>query len=191
MTWAAAFDANFTDGIVVLHYGRLVYERYAGALSSTGRHAAMSLTKSVVGLLGEMLVDEGALDEDRPVRAYIPELAQSAFGDATVRQVMDMTTGLAYSEDYADPNAEVWQHTAAGNPLPKPADYTGPRTYFQFLETVQKRGEHGQAFGYKTINTDVLGWLISRVTGQSLTDVLSARIWSRLGMEQDAYFTVA
>lgn len=190
MTWAAAFDANFTDGIVVLHYGRLVYERYAGALSHTGRHAAMSLTKSVVGLLGEILVDEGALDEARPVQAYIPELAQSAFGHATVRQVMDMTTGLAYSEDYADPNAEVWQHTAAGNPLPKPAGYTGPRTYFQFLETVQKRGEHGQAFGYKTINTDVLGWLISRVTGQSLTEVLSTRIWSRLGMEQDAYFTV-
>ncbi len=190
MTWSEAFDANFTDGIVILHRGRIVYERYAGALMPGGRHAAMSLTKSYVGLLGEMLIEEGSLDETTEVRKYIPELASSAFGDATLRQVLDMTTGLAYSEDYADPNAQVWLHTASGNPLPKAPDYEGPRSYFQFLETVQKEGEHGLAFGYKTVNTDVLGWLISRATGQSLASVLSARIWSRLGMEQDAFFTV-
>ncbi|MGC9325660.1 MAG: serine hydrolase domain-containing protein [Desulfomonilia bacterium] len=190
MTWAEAFDANFTDGIVVLHHGKIVYERYAGALTPKGRHAAMSLTKSFVGLLGEILIAEGALDEANLVREYIPELAESAFGDATVRQVLDMTTGLDYSEDYSDPKAEIWMHAAAGNSLPKPKGYQGPRTYYEFLQTVQKEGEHGNAFGYKTVNTDVLGWLISRVTGQSLTDVLSARIWSQLGMEQDAFLSV-
>ncbi|MFM7788010.1 MAG: serine hydrolase, partial [Microcystis panniformis] len=101
-----------------------------------------------------------------------------------------MTTALDYSEDYADPKAEVWQHAAAGNPLPKPEGYTGPSTYFQFLQTVQKKGEHGQSFGYKTINTDVLGWLIARVTGQPLTEVLSEKIWSQIGADIDAYFTV-
>jgi CubicO group peptidase (beta-lactamase class C family) len=190
MTWKESLAANFTDGILVMHHGRMVYENYAGCLDATKRHGAMSMTKSFVGLLGEMLVDEGLLDDSQMVRDYIPELADSAFGDATVRQVMDMTTGLQYSENYADPNAEVWQHAAAGNPLPKPADYTGPRTYFEFLQTVQKQGEHGISFAYKTINTDVLGWLISRVTGQPVTDVLSEKIWTRLGADMGAYMSV-
>lgn len=190
MTWKQSLSANFTDGILVMHRGRMVYESYAGCLDPTKRHGAMSMTKSFVGLLGEMLVDEGLLDDSELVQNYIPELAESAFGNATVRQVMDMTTGLQYSEDYADPNAEVWQHAAAGNPLPKPADYAGPRTYFEFLQTVQKQGEHGVSFAYKTINTDVLGWLISRVTGQPVTDVLSERIWSKLGADMGAYMSV-
>ena len=78
----------------------------------------------------------------------------------------------------------------AGNPLPKPEDYSGPRTYYEFLKTVKKQGEHGEAFGYKTVNTDVLGWIIARVTGRSVAQLLSARIWRHLGAEQDAYFTV-
>jgi CubicO group peptidase (beta-lactamase class C family) len=190
MSWEKSLDKNFTDGVVVLHHGQIVYERYSGELTPSGRHAAMSVTKSFVGVLGELLIDEGLLEEDRLVREYIPELKESAFGDATVRQVLDMTTGLAYSEDYSDPKAEVWMHAAAGNPLPKPNDYVGPRTYFEFLQTVKKKGEHGLAFAYKTVNTDVLGWLISRVGGVPITEILSERIWSRLGMEQDGFFTV-
>jgi hypothetical protein len=190
MTWQESLAANFTDGLLIMHHGKVVYETYAGCLAPAQRHGAMSMTKSFVGLLGEILVAEGQLDETKLVREYIPELTESAFGDATVRQVMDMTTGLKYSEDYADPNAEVWQHAAAGNPLPKPADYTGPRTYFEFLQTVQKQGEHGPSFAYKTINTDVLGWLISRVTGQSVTEVLSEKVWSKIGADRDAYMSV-
>ncbi|WP_019503641.1 serine hydrolase [Pleurocapsa sp. PCC 7319] len=190
MTWKESLAANFTDGILVMHHGKVVYETYAGCLDPTKRHGAMSMTKSFIGLLGEMLIAEGQLDESKFVRDYIPELTESAFGDATVRQVLDMTTSLDYSEDYSDPNAGVWQHAAAGNPLPKPADYTGPRTYFEFLQTVQKQGEHGDSFAYKTINTDVLGWLISRVTGKPVTEVLSEKIWGKIGADLDAYMSV-
>lgn len=190
MTWAQSLAANYTDGIVILHDGLLVYERYSGCLDEAGQHGAMSVTKSITGLLGEMLVAEGTLDETAKVGALVPELANSAFGDATLRQVLEMTTGLRYSEDYADPNAEVWRYSAAGSPLPKPADYAGPRSYFDYLQTVRKQGEHGKAFAYKTINTDTLGWIISRKTGKSVADLLSQRIWSQMGAEQDAYFTV-
>lgn len=190
MTFKESLAANFTDGFLIMHHGKVVYETYAGCLDPATRHGAMSMTKSFVGLLGELLIAEGQLDETRFVREYIPELAASAFGDATVRQVLDMTTGLQYSEDYSDPDAEVWQHAAAGNPLPKPEGYSGPRTYFEFLQTVQKQGEHGSSFAYKTINTDVLGWLISRVTGQSVTDVLSERVWSKIGADLDAFMSV-
>jgi CubicO group peptidase (beta-lactamase class C family) len=190
MTWSQSLDATYTDGIVVMHRGKIVYERYFGVLKPDGQHAAMSVTKSVIGTLGAMLVVEGQIDAGKRVSDYVPELASSAFGDATVRQVLDMTTGLRYSEDYADPNAEVWAHAKAGSPLPKPKDYSGPRSYYEFLQTVQPQGEHGKAFAYKTINTDVLGWVIARATGRNVAQLLSERIWSRLGAEQDAYFTV-
>lgn len=190
MTWEAALEVNYTDGLVILHRGRLVYEHYAGCLDEAGVHGAMSVTKSLTGLLAEILVAEGALDEDARVSELLPELAESGFGDATVRQVMEMTTGLAFSEDYADPEAEIWAYNAAASPLPKPADYQGPRTYYEFLATVRPEGAHGEAFGYRTINTDALGWIIARTTGQSVSDLLSERIWQRLGAEQSAYFTV-
>lgn len=190
MTWDAAFDANYTDGIIVLHHGRIVYERYAGCLEETTLHGAMSVTKSLTGVLAETLVAEGALDETAIVGDLLPELQGSAFGDATVRQVMDMTTALDYSEDYADPDAEVWTYAEAGSPLPKPEGYVGPRSYFEFLQTVEKKGEHGDAFGYKTVNADALGWLIARTTGQSVADLLSDRIWSRIGTAREAFYTV-
>lgn len=190
MTWAESLAANYTDGIVVLHRGRVVYERYFGALTEQGQHGAMSITKSFTGTLGAMLVAEGTLAPSRRVADYVPELSASAFGSATVRQVLDMTTGLRFSEDYADPNAEVWAHAQAGSPLPKPQDYAGPRSYYEYLQTVQPEGRHGGAFAYKTVNSDALGWIIARVTGRSVAALLSERIWSRLGAEQDAYMTV-
>ncbi|MFC6300909.1 serine hydrolase [Pseudomonas sp. CCM 7893] len=190
LTWRQTLDATYTDGIVVLHRGAIVYERYLGVLKPDGQHAAMSVTKSVIGTLGAMLVADGTLDAGKKIVDYVPELAGSAFGNATLRQVLDMTTALDYSEDYADPNAQVWAHAQAGNPLPKPKDYTGPRSYYEFLQTVQPKGKHGRAFGYKTVNTDVLGWVIARATGRNVAQLLSERIWSRLGAEQDAYFTV-
>ncbi len=190
MTWGDAFNANYTDGIVVLHKGRVVYERYAGALRPEGQHISMSVTKSFFGTLGAMLVAEGKLDENAPVSKYVPELKDSAFGDATIRQVLDMRTGLKYSENYLDPNAEIWQHTRAGGVLPRPAGYQGPQTFYEFLQTVKKEGEHGGSFAYKTVNSDALGWVIRRATGQSIGQLLSERIWSRMGAEQDAYFTV-
>ena len=190
MTWRESLDANYTDGILVLHRGRVVYERYMGELTADGQHAAMSMTKSFTGLLAEILVAEGALDDAALVADIVPELAKSAFGDATVRQVMDMTTALRFSEDYGDRDAEIWQYSAAASPFPKPAGYAGPDGYFEYLATVEKDGEHGDAFGYKTVNTDVLGWIVSRTSGKPVTDLISDRLWRRMGAEQDAYLTV-
>lgn len=190
MTWAQSLQENYTDGIVILHRGELVYERYFGVLKPDGQHGAMSVTKTFVGTLAALLVAEETLDPGRKVADYVPELAQSAFGSATVRQLMDMTTAIRFSEDYADPKAEVWAHAAAGNPLPKPADYQGPRTYYEFLATVQQAGQHGEAFHYRTANSDALGWVLARVSGRSVAQLLSERIWQKLGAEQDAYMSV-
>jgi CubicO group peptidase (beta-lactamase class C family) len=190
MTWKESLSANYTDGILIIHKGRIVYERYFGCLDKNGKHAAMSMTKSLTGLLAEILVSEGRLDDKTKVSAIIPQLSCSAFGSATVRQVMDMTTALDYSEDYSDPKADIWVYSTAASPLPKPNGYKGPNGYFEYLQTVKQDGVHGKAFGYRTINTDALGWIVSQVTGKDLAELLSERIWSRMGAEQDAYMTV-
>lgn len=190
MTWEESLSKNYTDGILIIAKSNVVYERYFGVLNETGQHAAMSMTKSLTGLLAEILVVEGKLDDTAKVESIIPELKGSAFGSATVRQVMDMVTALDYSEDYSDPKADIWLYSKAASPLPKPKDYKGPNGYFEYLQSVKQKGDHGGTFGYKTINTDALGWIVSRVTGKDLAQLLSERIWSRMGAEQDGYMTV-
>jgi len=190
MSWEESLYANYTDGMLILHKGEVVYERYFGCLEEDGKHAIMSMTKSITGLLGEILVAEGVLDDTLLVRDVIPEIGDSAFATATVRQVMDMTTGVQYSENYSDPNADIWVYSRAASPLPKPADYEGPDGYWEYLQQVKPEGNHGDEFHYKTINSDMLGWMISRVTGKAVTDLASERLWSRMGAEQGAYQTV-
>ena len=190
MTWAQSLYANYTDGMLILHKGEVVYERYFGCLEEDGKHAIMSMTKSITGLLGEILVAEGVLDDTLLVRDVIPEIGDSAFATATVREVMDMTTGVQYSENYSDPNADIWVYSRAASPLPKPADYRGPDGYWEYLQQVKPEGNHGDAFHYKTINSDMLGWMISRTTGKAMTELASERLWSRMGAEQGAYQTV-
>ncbi|WP_311946243.1 serine hydrolase domain-containing protein [Halomonas piscis] len=192
MTWEASLAKNYTDGILILHHGDIVYERYSGELTEARKHAAMSVTKSFTGTLAAVLAAEGTLDPAAPVTEYIPELKDSAFGDASVRQVMNMTTSLQYSEDYADPEAEVWRYAKAGNPFPKSEGYAGPVGYYEYLQTLEKAPErdHGEAFAYKTPNADLLGWIIARASGKSVDTLLAEKVWSRLGMEQAAYFQV-
>lgn len=127
MTWGQSVAANYTDGVVVMHRGAIVYERYFGALKPEGQHIAHSVTKSFVGTIAATLITEGKLDPNAKVARYLPELKDSAFGDATVRQVLDMTTGLEYSEVYADPKSDAWNFVRAGGMLPRPRAMTVPR----------------------------------------------------------------
>lgn len=190
MTWGQSIGVNCTDGILILHKGVVVYERYFGALEPHIPHLAMSVTKSFVGLIAGMLAHEGLLDPEAPVTRYAPELRGGAYGDASVRQVMDMTVAVQFSENYADPAAEFWSYAAAAGVTARPAGYAGPETIFDFLRGLKKSGEHGRAFSYKTCNTEVLGWIVQRVTETPIAQLLSERLWRRLGMEEDAYLLV-
>ncbi|HWH83938.1 MAG TPA: serine hydrolase [Burkholderiaceae bacterium] len=190
MTWRESLGANYTDGIVVLHRGRIVFERYFGALDAQRPHIAWSVTKSFFGTLAAALIDEGVLDPAAPLTAHVPELAGSALGDATLQQVLDMTTAVDHSEDYTDPQAGIWQHGRAGGMLPRRHDDNGPASYYEFLASLPPAGPHGVAFSYKTVNTDALGWVLRRATGQPLGELLSDRIWSKLGAENDGHLTV-
>lgn len=189
ITFDAALAETYADGIAVLHRGRIVYERYPGALAPHQPHIAMSVTKSFTGTLAALLADGGTIDPAAKVTTYVPELAKSGFGDATVEQVMDMTTGIQYNEIYTDPNSDVWAMRRANGTAP-PLPGAEPTSLLEYLTTRPKLGEHGKAFTYRTVNTDVLAWIIRRVTGQSLADILSERIWQPMGAEEDAYYSV-
>lgn len=190
MSWAQAFEAVYGDAVVILHRGRIVYEKYTGVMNGDTPHIAFSVSKSFSGTLAEMLIAEGKIDDNSLVSRYIPELGTSGFGDATVRQVLDMTTGLDYSENYLDPKAKVVEYAMAAGAAPRPAGYSGPKNTFDFLKTIAKSGAHGDQFTYRTVNTEVLGLLLARVTNKRLPDLLSERIWSKLGTEHDADFVV-
>jgi CubicO group peptidase (beta-lactamase class C family) len=190
MTWRDSLLANFTDGILVLHRGRIVFERYFGVLDRFTQHIAFSVTKSFVATVAATLVHEGVLDAQALVPVYVPELAETGYGDATVRQLLDMTTGLRYTEDYTDQLSSVWQFSRAGGFRPRPPGYEGPDSFYAFIRTVTKESPHGERFAYKTVNTDTLGWVMRRATGKSVSELIRERIWSKLGAEQDAYFSV-
>jgi CubicO group peptidase (beta-lactamase class C family) len=190
ISWARSLALNFTDGILVLHRGRIVYERYFGVLAPHQQHMAFSVTKSFVATLAATLIHEGALDEHATVAHYLPELADGGYGDATLRHVLDMTTGLDYVEDYTDESSSIYAMSRAGGIRPRPAGYAGPNTFYEYIQTLQKASPHGERFSYKTVNTDTIGWVMRRVTGKTMCELVAERLWSKLGVEQDAYFTI-
>ncbi|WOH57664.1 serine hydrolase [Bradyrhizobium sp. BWC-3-1] len=185
----ALFD-TYCDGIVVLHRGRIVYERYFGALEPHLAHACFSVTKSYAGTLTAAFVHEGVLDDGKVIPHYLPELRGTAWDNATLRQVMDMQTGLAYTEIYDDERSGVRAYSRACGGRPRPVGYDGPQTLCDYLRTVKKEGAHGEEFAYKTVNTDVMAWVMARVTGRSFAQLLQERLWAPLGCEEDAYVLV-
>jgi CubicO group peptidase (beta-lactamase class C family) len=190
MTFARMLEETYADGIAVLHRGKLIYERYFGALKPHKPHISMSVTKSFTGTLAGILVAEGKIDPQAQVTDYVPELKASAFGDARVHEAMDMTTGLEYTEVYTDKNSGVFGLRRANGMAPIEPGYTGATNIFDFLCAQKKQGEHGRAFAYKTVNSDVLAFICRRASGMTLSDLLSERIWIPMGAEEDAHYHV-
>ena len=190
LTVEKALVNTYTDSILVMHKGNVVFEQYYGVMTPQTRHIAWSVTKSVFGILAATLIQEGKLDPNAKVTQYIPELKGSGFADATVQQVLDMQTGVKFSENYAEPKAEIWDYVQAGGLFPQPKDYQGPRGFYNYAKTVTSAQKPGSVFNYQTVNADIAGWLIRRVTDQSVSKVLSERVWQKLGVERDAYISL-
>ncbi|MBW2367523.1 MAG: serine hydrolase, partial [Deltaproteobacteria bacterium] len=163
--------------------------RYDHSMRPELPHLVFSVTKSFTGLLATQLIYEGKLDPKALVSQYVPELIHTAWGDATVQETLDMTTAVDFTEDYDDPTSDIGRYDAACM-APLSPDYTGPKGLLNFLITLKKDGEHGEGFTYRTVNSEVIGWLLCRVTGKRYTQLMSERIWQPMGAEQDAYVWV-
>lgn len=189
MTWRESLAATYTDAILVMKQGVVVYERYFGATTPATQHILFSVTKSFVGTIAEMLIEEGKLSPDAKATAYVAELAGSGLGDATVREILDMRTGLAFSEDYVPGQTgltDVQRMSIATGWVPRLADYDGPDGNFAFAASLGKNAAHGGDFVYRTPNTTALQWIIERIAGQPLAAQIEARFWAPMGMDHDA-----
>ena len=177
-------DQTFTDAWVVLQDGELVGQWYGPQGAGDHTHAVMSITKSVVGCVAAVLVECGRLDPDSLVSDYLPELGRSGFAGATVRQLLDMRSGVRFREEYSNPEAEVrqldhwmgWRPQAAGDE---------PLGLYRFLATLHSDRPHGGHFLYRSAEADALGWVCERAGGARMADLVSSLIWAPMGAEHD------
>lgn len=184
---AEHLQASNTDAFIVLHAGKVVFERYFNGQQADDRHIMFSVTKSLIGVLAEQLIVDGILDASMLANHYVPEFNGGAFADATVRQLMNMAVGVEYTEKYDDPQSESSQFGYACGFQPAPDRYSSYASLYQFLPELRKRGEHGGFFHYVTATTEALAWVMERAAGISCPQMLT-RLWGEIGCQRDGYF---
>ncbi|RWI48928.1 MAG: class C beta-lactamase-related serine hydrolase [Mesorhizobium sp.] len=194
-TLAGLLDETYTDGFLVLKEGAIAYERYFNGMTERTLHLSQSMAKSVTGTLAGILIGRGLMDPAAKVTAYLPELEQTGWDSASLQQVLDMTTGVKFSEAYTDRYSEIGQVDVASGwkPVPPGSDpaFEWPRHMWELvLRLKQTTRPHGAAFEYRSIETDVIALAMERVTGKRLAELVSEEIWQKIGAEENASFTV-
>lgn len=182
-------EESFTDGFLVLSKGVAVTEIYMNGMERRTKHLSQSVAKSVVGTVAGILHGRGELDFAAPVTEYLPDLARTAYHGATVQHVLDMTSGVLFDETYTAPDSHIakvdsacgWKDLVPG----------WPETMWQLImELTDLEAVHGESFRYRSIETDVIGFILQRVSGLMLHDLVSRELWAPMGAEEEAYFTV-
>jgi CubicO group peptidase (beta-lactamase class C family) len=181
----AALD---TDGCLVLQGGRVRYEAYFNDMGPASLHLSQSVSKSLVGALIGIQIGRGALDPDAPVEAYVPELARCGYRGARLTDLLDMRSGIRFTEDYLDPDCEMGVLDRASGW--KPARAGEPEGVYELILTLRQDRPHGGRFQYRSIETDVLGWVLERATGRHLCTLMEECLWVPMGAESDAAYTV-
>jgi CubicO group peptidase (beta-lactamase class C family) len=174
-----------TDAFLVLKDGAIFDERYFNSMTAATPHILASQTKAIVGLIALDLAADGTIDLAQPAREWVPELAGSPLGDASLEQLLDMQAPLAFPD--LDP---VFGFFFAAGMLPVPPDYAGPRTIYDYLLAAQPAGAAGSAFQYANASTETIGWVLRRATNSSLADLLAKRIWEPIGAEFPGAFVL-
>jgi len=191
MKLSAAMEEQYVDGILVIKDGRAVLERYAGTLTPERTHLMWSVSKTVTGLTAATLVDDGLLDLNKTVGDYVPELADSGWGQDSIRDLLDMRDSSDWNEDYDALDSTVRRQDCADGLLTGPSCAGIPVTgNYIFLPGVGRDESQGGGFVYKSGTTDVVAWVLEAVSGKRFADLVSARIWKPIGAERSAGITV-
>lgn len=177
-----------TDSFLVVKHGEIVMEKYFNGMSQDSRHLLQSVSKSLLGILVGQLVEEGLIDLNLTLGHYLPEMKNSGYFDATVREAMDMAVAVKFSEEYHDVDSEIQRIDRAAGWRPRRVG--DPIGISEFIKTVRKKGKHGVQFQYCSANTDLLALLVSRVAGRQYPQVLSERVWQRIGAASSANITI-
>ncbi|MDN6123209.1 MAG: beta-lactamase family protein [Brevibacterium sp.] len=181
----SVIETSGTDAWMVMHNGTVLTEEYFSTMAPETEHLLMSVSKSLVGTVAGVLVGAGDLDPNRLVTDYVPQLASSGYAGATVRHIIDMRSGIRFSENYLDPKSEVRQIEEAIG-WSETSSEGRPRGMYEFLTTLEAKSEHGGVYEYRSCESDVLGWVCEKVAGESMQALMSRVLWSRIGAERDA-----
>jgi CubicO group peptidase (beta-lactamase class C family) len=175
-SYMAAYNVS---GLLVLKDGKVLLERYAMGRRPSERWTSFSVAKSVTSTLVGAAIQDGYIKSiDDPVTRYVPELKGSAYEGVSVRQMLMMSSGVRWNEDYVDPKSDV---AVAGTQPAEP----GVNPMVAYLRKLPRAHEPGSTFNYNTGETDLVGVLVSKATGKSLAEYASEKLWKPYGMEAD------
>ena len=174
-----------TDGMAIVRRGQLVFERYASGMSDETPHILMSISKSMLGLL----IQELGIDVQRRVVDFVPELRNGAYGAASLRELLDMRAGIVWDENYLAASGPIVEYRKATGWNPLGPGET-PSDLHAFLGTLQETKPHGGPVHYVSPNSDLLGWVVERATGRRYGELMSERVWKKIGAERSAYITL-
>jgi len=184
-------DDSYTDAFIVVKDNAILYEQYFNGMAADSFHLLNSVTKSFVGMLSGILISKGLIRETDLVTQHIPELAETAFSESTIRHLLDMTAAPKYGEDYADPNADFWVEAAVVGWRPALRTKDSATTLLAHARTLTESEQlNGEKYHYRTVLTNILGLALERAGSSSLQDQLQNEIWRKLGPEQDAAIVV-
>lgn len=181
-TLASYMTQHHLAGVMVLQHGRIRLQRYAPGFGPGQRWTSFSVAKSVTSTLLGIALRRGDIRSlDDTLDTYIPQLRHSAYAKVTVEQLLTMTSGVRWNEDYADPHSDVAQ-------MYRSACENGQPHVISYLAKLPRAWPAGTHWNYNTAETDLLGILVQRATGKSLASYLSQTIWKPYGMASDAYW---
>jgi len=172
------------SGVMIVKDGKVVLERYGLGRKPEDRWISFSVTKSITSMLVGAAIHDGKIKSvDDAVTIYIPEIKGSAYDRVTVRNLLTMSSGVKWNEDYADPNADV---AHAGAKILEP----GVNPIVSYMKALPRANEPGTKFHYNTGETDLAGILVANAVGKSLSQYASEKLWQAYGMERDATWVV-
>ena len=180
----AFMEAEKVAGLLVLQDGQVRLERYGLGFGPEGRWTSFSVAKSLTSTLVGAAIADGHIESlQTPITRYLPELAGGAYESVTVRQLLTMTSGAEWNEDYTDPDSDVARFF-------EPRETGGTDPTLHYMRGLERAAEPGTRWHCSTGETNLVGLLISRATGRTLADYLSETIWRPYGMERDAAWMV-
>ncbi|MEZ8722038.1 serine hydrolase domain-containing protein [Vibrio pomeroyi] len=199
LTFRDAMINDHTDGYIIIQDGKILHEEYFGDFTARDHHLWASSTKSLVGQALGLLAEQGKVDVEKKVSTYIEELKGTHFGEQTLRTLLNMTSAIDYSEDYVNmaPGDVHFEYFRRLGFIPAydllaldPTKTDKPRDLLSFSAMFEQNEnlKVNEKFEYHSPNVDVIGWVVARVSGQTLDQFIADNIWNKLGTEHDAFF---
>jgi hypothetical protein len=182
VTTKAFLDQTLTDALLIIQNDTIRYEHYSNGFTVTDHHISWSMSKSVISALFGIAVGDGKIKSiEQTVTDYLPDFAGTGYDKVRIKDLLQMSSGVGFNEDYGDFNSDInimGRYFALGMPM---AD---------FAKTLKREREPGTYNHYVSIDTQVLGMILKKATGQTITEYMKEKLWSQIGAESEAYWII-